>query len=566
MSSAMYAGVSGLKAQQTRLDVIGNNIANVNTPGYKSQRATFGDIFSRMMRSATGPSASSGRGGTNAMQVGYGVNVNSIDTDMTTGTTQSTGNNRDASIGGDGLFIVKDGNTNEYKFTRAGNFSVDTEGNLTVNGRKVCGWQQYTKDADGKIIYNTQTAIQPINVFDDGVNGNKRVIPPKASTIGRLSGNLDPAQKARGTSLNNIGTVPSTPDSVTTMTVYDEQGNSYDMQVKMSKCYTDASTGGTAKGSVVLANGGYTVVAGANDQFNLSVDGGAGYEITLPPGNYDSPSAFVSAVNTAINSVPNLTGKVTAQLTSDGKLSFVSASTGNNSGVVVTDGTHTGAMAAYVGTATASAGVTHSGNTSWFWQAVPSSKDMTVSSLSSGYLEFDSTGKLITTDPANFNTAPNLTLSTKGAGTITVKMDMSQISTYKNSGETKVTAGTDGYAAGELDDFSIGSDGMIIGSYTNSQKQPLGMLALANFTNPAGLEKVGDNLYKTTTNSGNFTGGVAAGSGGTGSLQGGTLEGSNVDLAEQFSDMMVTSRAYQANSKIITTSDSMMETVINMVR
>ncbi|MBU2703567.1 flagellar hook protein FlgE [Sporomusaceae bacterium BoRhaA] len=566
MSSAMDSGVSGLKAQQTKLNIIGNNIANISTPGYKSQRATFSDIFSQTIRAATGPSASSGRGGTNPMQIGLGVNVSSINTDMSTGSTQSTGNNRDASIGGDGFFIVKDGNGSEYKFTRAGNFGVDKEGNLTVNGMKVCGWQQYTTDANGKITYNTQTAVQPINVFADGVNGNKKIIPPKASTIGVLSGNLDPTKTARGTSMHNIGVVPSTPDSLTTMTVYDAQGNSYDVQVKMSKCCTDASTGGAATGSVVLANGGYTVTKDTGDQFKLAVDGGAATEITIPPGTYASPSAFVAAVNTAISSVPDLAGKVTAKLTSDGKLSFVSASTGGSSAIVVTDGTNTGAMAAYVGTATATVGVTHTGNTSWFWQAASSSKDMTVGAPSFGYLEFDSNGKLLTTDAANFNAMPNITLRPTGSGPITVKMDMSGISTYMNSGETKVTGGTDGYAAGDLDDFSIGSDGTIIGSYNNGQKQSLGMIALAQFTNSAGLEKVGDNLYTTTTNSGNFTGGVAAGSGGTGSLSAGTLEGSNVDLAEQFSDMMITSRAYQANSKIITTQDTMQETLINMVR
>lgn len=565
MSSSMYTGVSGLKAQQTRLDVIGNNIANVNTLGYKSQRVTFGDMFSRMLRAASAPSASSGLGGTNPMQVGYGVNVNSIDTDMSTGATQSTGNDTDASIGGDGFFIVKDGNSDEYKFTRAGNFSVDKDGNLTVNGMKVCGWEQYTKDKDGKISYNTQAALQPINLFDDGVNGNKKIMPPKASTSGTLSGNLDPTKTDHGTGLNKIGTIPSKPDSDTTLTVYDDQGNSYDIDVKMSKCYTDASTSGTATGSVVLDKNGYTVKAGTNDQLNISVDGGTAAMITIPPGTYSSPSSFVDAVNTAINNSTDLAGKVKAQLTADGKLSFVSASAGDNSGVTVTDGKDAGGLAAYMGTVSNTAGVTHSGNTSWFWQAVPSADGTTVTP-SSGYIEFDNTGKLITNDAANFNTTPTLTLNTKGAGSISIKMDMSGISTYKDSDGNKVSASTDGYAAGTLSNFSLSSDGTVMGAYTNGQKQPLGMIALAQFTNPAGLAKVGDNLYETTANSGDFTGGVAAGSNGTGALIDGTLEGSNVDLAEQFSDMMVTSRAYQANSKVITTSDSMMETAINMVR
>lgn len=690
MSTAMYSGASGIKSQQTRLDVIGNNIANISTAGYKSQRVNFNDILSQTLSNANGPSASSGRGGTNPMQIGLGVSVGSIDTDMSTGSTQSTGSTRDVSIGGDGFFIVK-GSGGEYEFTRAGNFGVDKQGNLTVNGLKVCGWQKYTTDADGKVTYDTQTTVEPINIFSDSINGNKRIIPPKASATGTVSGNLDPTKTARGTSLTNIGTVPSKPDSLTTLTVYDAEGNSYDIQVKMSKCYTDASTSGTTKGSVVLATGGYTVTAGSNDKLVLAVDGGASTEITIPAGTYATSSAFVDAVNTGINNSTELSGKVKAQLTPDGKLSFVStstgaastgvtitdgtdpsgalaaymgtvtstpgsvgisgkatgntdltaltypytvtagskdtitlavdggtpvqitippgtyanatalaaavnagitgsslnthvtagldgtgkhleftsATTGTSSKVTVTDGTNpSGALAKYVGTTSTTGGITNSGNTSWFWQAVPSSSNIAIGKLSSGYLEFDSKGKLITTD-ANFNTTPTITLTPTnqvGAAPLTLKLDMSGISTYTSSSESKVTAATDGYAAGDLNDFSIGSDGVITGSYSNGQKQPVGMIALAKFANSGGLEKVGNNLYKTTVNSGNFTGGVEAGSNGTGTLSPGTLEGSNVDLAQQFSDMMITQRAYQANSKIITTSDSMMETLINMVR
>jgi flagellar hook protein FlgE len=555
----MYSGLSGLISQQTKLNVIGNNIANINTLGYKSQRATFSDVFSQTLRSTTGPSRTSGRGGINPMQVGYGSKVSSIDTNMSTGSTQTTGNNRDALINGAGFFIIKDGNSGQYNFSRAGNFSVDTEGNLTVNGMKVCGWQQYTTDTDGKVTYNTQTAIQPINLYD-----GKTIMPPKGSTMGQLAGNLDPSKKARGSALDNISNVPGTPDGVTTMSVYDDQGNSYDIQVKFSKCYTDASTSGSATGSMVLDKNGYTVTAGTNDKLKLAVDGGAQIEITIPASKYESPTAFVNAVNTTVNSAPEMAGKVTAKLTSDGKISFISTYTGDNSGVAVNDGTSPGALAAYIGTVTTAPGATRSGNTSWFWQAVSSSSDATVGSPANGYLEFDSKGKSITTD-AKFNPMPSLTLRTR-SGTINLKMDMSQIATYKNSDDTKVNAGTDGYAAGKLSDFAIGNDGVIVGVYSNNQRQPLGMLALAKFTNSAGLEKIGDNLYKTTTNSGTFTGGVAPGSEGTGGLLGGALEGSNVDLAEQFSEMMIASRSYQANSKVITTEDSLMETAINLMR
>lgn len=569
MSTAMYSGVAGLKSQQTKLDVIGNNIANISTAGYKSQRVTFSDILSQTLAAASGPNNS--RGGINPMQVGLGVGVSAIDTDMTTGSTQSTGNSMDVSIGGDGFFIVKGGTDSEYEFTRAGNFGVDKQGNLTVNGLKVCGWQEYTTDANGNIVYDTQKTVEPINVFSDSVNGSKKVIPPKATTTETLSGNLDPTKTAKGTGLHNIGTVPATADSLTTMTVYDTQGNSYDVQVKLSKCYTDASTSGDATGNVNLSTltYPYTVSSTANN-LTLAVDGAAAAEITIPTGTYASSSALLTAINTGINNNASLNGRVKASLDSNNHIVFMSTSTGNASGVTVTDGTTTtGAMAAFVGAATTTNGVTHSGNTSWYWEAAPSTTNMTIGAPSSGYLEFDSNGKLITTDPTNYNTTPSITLkaaSSVGSGSFSVKLDMTGISTYTSTSENKVSAAGDGYAAGDLNDVSIGSDGVITGSYTNGQKQPLGMIALASFANSAGLQKVGNNLYVTTTNSGSFTGGVEAGSNGTGSLSAGTLEGSNVDLAQQFSDMMITQRSYQANSKVITTSDSMMETLINMVR
>lgn len=570
MSTAMYSGVAGLKSQQTKLDVIGNNIANISTAGYKSQRVTFSDILSQTLAAASGPNAS--RGGINPMQVGLGVGVGSIDTDMTTGSTQSTGNSMDVSIGGDGFFIVQGGTDSEYEFTRAGNFGVDKQGNLTVNGLKVCGWQGYTTDANGNTVYDTQKTVEPINIFSDSVNGSKKVIAPKATTTESLSGNLDPTKTAKGTALNNIGNIPATADSVTTMTVYDTQGNSYDVQVKLSKCYTDASTSGDATGDVDLSTltYPYTVTAGTADKLSLAVDGAAAAEITIPAGTYASSSALLTAINTGINNNASLNGRVTASLDSNNHIVFMSTSTGNASGVTVTDGTTTtGALADFVGTATTTSGTTHSGNTSWYWEAASSTADMTIGAPSSGYLEFDSNGKLITTDQTNYNTTPSITLkaaSTVGSGSFSVKLDMTGISTYKSTSENKVSAAGDGYAAGDLNDVSIGSDGIITGSYTNGQKQPLGMIALASFANSAGLQKVGNNLYITTTNSGNFTGGVEAGSNGTGSLSAGTLEGSNVDLAQQFSDMMITERSYQANSKVITTSDSMMETLINMVR
>lgn len=460
MMMSMYSGVSGLKAQQTKLNVIGNNIANVNTVGYKYQTVSFSDLLSQTLSGATGANAATNQGGTNAKQIGLGVGVSATTTVMTTGSTQATGNSSDASISGDGFFIVQGGAKGEYQFTRAGNFGVDANGNLTVNGYLVCGWQDYggAAQSDGTYSFDTQKTVEPLNLFSDSYNGNKQMIAAKATTAASLSGNLLSSASTvdDATALNDIGSGFSfdttDADAITTMTVYDAQGNSYDIQVNFKKCYVD----------------------------------------TTDP---DNPI------------------------------------------------------------------------TSWYWEATSGD---TALSNASGYVTFDSSGKIIKQpdSSADYTTAPVITVAGSDSVTpFTISLDLTGISTYTSSTSNSVSVSKiDGYEAGELQDFTIGSDGVITGVYSNGQTQPLGMIALATFANAAGLEKIGDNLYATTANSGAFTGGVPAGTKGTGSLSSGTLEMSNVDLAEQFSEMMITQRAYQANSKIISTSDEMMQTLINMVK
>ena len=566
MSTAMYSGVSGLKAQGTRLDVIGNNIANISTTGYKSQSVSFSDLLSQTLSSATAPSTATSRGGTNAQQVGLGVNVAAISTNMDTGSTETTGSDMDVSIGGDGFFIVQGGGSGTYQFTRAGNFGVDTNGNLTVNGLTVCGWEKYNPNTDGTYTYDTQTTVSPINLFSDSVNGNKKVIAPSASAAGTISGTLDPTEAAKGTSLNTIGTAPTTADSTSTMTVYDAEGNSYDVQVKLTKCYTDANHGVTQTGSVALD--GTQDITSTNNILTIAVDGGTAQTLTLTTGTDIAAATLLSDIQTQISNNSNLKGKVTASLDSANHLVFTSASTDASSSAVTLSGT---AMTNLVGTATSGAVyTTGTGNTSWYWEVAPSDSTLSVGTPSSGYIEFNSSGKLVTTD-TSYSTTPSITLtpaSSVGAASFPVELNMAGLSSYTSASSTtsSVTATADGYASGELQDVAIGSDGVITGSYSNGQKQPLAMLSLATFTNSEGLEKIGTNLYTTTVNSGKFTGGVAAGTNGTGTLSSGTLEGSNVDLAQEFSNMMITQRAYQANSKIITTSDEMMETLINLKR
>lgn len=462
MMRSMFSGVSGLRAHQTRMDVIGNNVANVNTVGFKSGRVTFGEIFSQTLKGAGAPDASTGRGGTNPMQVGLGIGVNGVDTIMTRGSLQRTDNPTDLSIEGDGFFVLKSG-TGTYNFTRAGNFGVDKLGNLVSgSGLNVQGWQVYTPNSDGTYTFDTEKPIEAINLYSDAHNGNKRVIAAKATANAILAGNLD-SSKAPMSGSTDLTTKPATPPATpqfsVPMTVYDNLGNPYKINVNFSKLYVDSTT---------------------------------------------NPASPV---------------------------------------------------------------------TSWYWNITdPSGLSSEISGTAAdGVIEFDANGKILADDASTAGAAPSVVnISCVPAGTVgtdpfTVKLDFNKVSMFAADSSVKPT-NVDGYPTGNLVTFNIGSDGIITGIYSNGQQQPLGMVALASFENPAGLQKVGDNMYIPTTNSGDFKKAVKAGAEGVGTLNPGTLEMSNVDLSKEFTDMIVTQRGFQANSRIITTSDEMLQELVNLKR
>ncbi len=470
MMSSMYSAISALKANQMAMDVIGNNVANVNTVGFKSSTVTFSDVLSQTLSPATAADMSNGTGGTNPMQVGLGVKVSSINTLMTAGSLQLTGNPTDFAINGEGFFVVSDGNQGSYMFTRAGNFGIDEYGNLvTADGMMVCGYMDYGGSAqpDGSYLFDTEQSVEPINIFSDQYNNDKQIIAPEATKNVDFTGNLDASEEARGIGISDIGTVPESgeQDFSAPITVYDELGNEYEINVNFTKCFVDES-------------------------------------------DPDNPI------------------------------------------------------------------------TSWYWD-VPSPNGTT---STSGYIKFDDTGQIITgesdfemvddteqiiTEESGFETVSELSIipnaSDTGAGSFNVILDFNDLSMFSYNSSAKAFI-VDGYPSGELIDFNIGADGIIQGIYSNGQQQPLGMIGLAEFDNPAGLESVGNNLYISTANSGNFTTAYTPGTGGTGSLSVGYLEMSNVDLAREFNNMIITQKGFQANSRVITTVDEMLDELINLKR
>ncbi|EGD46024.1 fagellar hook-basal body protein [Ruminiclostridium papyrosolvens DSM 2782] len=443
MMRSMFSGVSGLKAHQAKMDVIGNNVANVNTLGFKAGRVTFQEIFNQTLRGAGAPDAATARGGTNPMQIGLGIAVGSIDNQMTGGSPQRTDNPTDLSISGNGFFIVKGSAADTFKFTRAGNFGLDKLGNLVSgDGMNVYGWTKYEQQGDGTVKFDTEAPIGPINLYSDATNGNKKIIAAKATTYAEFSGNLNSAQKA-------VATPPATPPAsdeqfIMPYTVFDSLGNAHEMTLTFTKA---APTG-------------------------------------TPP------------------------------------------------------------------------------TTTWTYTLAAKAGDGTVPIPTTGTLKFDGEGKL-TSDTVN---SIKVTMTpTAGANPFDVTLDFKKLTQFSGDSSVK-PSNINGYTTGNLVTFNIGSDGMITGVYSNGQQQPLGLIALAGFDNPAGLQKVGGNLFMPTTNSGDFNKGVPAGSQGVGTLSPGTLEMSNVDLSREFTDMIVTQRGFQANSRIITTSDEMLQELVNLKR
>jgi len=433
MMRSMFSGVSGLRAHQTRMDVIGNNVANVNTVAFKSGRVTFHEIFSQTLQGASAPDPTTGRGGRNPMQIGLGLGVGAVDTITTGGSLERTDNATDLSIEGDGFFICKGGITDTFRFTRAGNFGIDRLGNLvTGSGLNVYGWQALKSDGSGE--FDTEKPIEPINLYSDSYR-NKRIISAKATSRVELSGNLNAAKPTASD--------PPTDDDmfIVPLTIYDKLGNNYKINVRFYKQSVD----------------------GTND------------------------------------------------------------------------------------------------TTTWVWEVVP---DGPITSSATGTITFNAEG--IATNASNPVVVTFDPDDTVGTNSFDVSFDFSKITMFAADNSVKPTS-VDGYPSGSLVTFSLGADGVITGIYDNGQQQPLALIAISGFENPAGLLKVGDNMYMPTTNSGDFKA-VKPGTNGTGTLNPGTLEMSNVDLSKEFTDMIITQRGFQANSRIITTSDEMLQELVNLKR
>lgn len=449
MQRSLFSAVSGLRNHQTRMDVIGNNIANVNTTAFKSGRATFKESFSQILNGASRPT--SGQGGTNPEAVGLGMELASVDTIYTQGNLENTGVTTDMAVQGNSMFVVAQGSQTYY--TRAGNFQPDANGHLVspTNGFILQG-----RMATNGVLSDTLTDIQ----LPAG-----QTTPAKATSVVTAAGNFDSSAPVITAANPNSPTAaeladPANAHSVTRMTlptgVYDSLGLTHDMTVvawKVSPTQWDFKV----------------------DPSNLNYDSTKPY--TFGPGAQSSPAAATTpwqftfkadgTIDTAASNIP--------------KVTFTPVGNGNALSVTIDPGKGATGLTSYV------------------------------------------------------------------AGTSAVLRDQ------------------DGYAPGVLEHITIGRDGTIVGSFSNGTNQTLAQVALADFNNPEGLERAGDGMYTISANSGSPVIGYS-GRETSSTIASGALEMSNVDLAQEFTNMIITERGFQANGKMITTSDEMLQDLVNLRR
>ena len=594
MMRSMYSGVAGLKTHQTKMDVIGNNIANVNTVAYKAQSVTFSELMYQTTQSASGPNATTGTGGVNARQIGLGVKSGAINTNISSqGASQTTNNPFDIMITGDAFFVVSNGQENF--FTRDGSFYVDGAGNLamTSNGYNVMGW-----GVDPETMDIRKDTVQPLRIMSP----ENLTYPPEATSKGYLSGIID----------KNDTDVTSSAGKNVNLQIYDDLGYSYTVRLNLKS--TDNEGEYALQLNSILDQNNEPIQLKDGQTFQSLLGDGTSQSfdrqgsIKLKDGYKLSTTNTKEIQDAASNPVASLDA-ATLGLTIDGtnkKITFDAADASTDAGKKVLAERQKLADAYGVNSLEELNNMLISGKTN-ATPAVEYSYSVlymlvggdTTAATQTGidsptkeikYNKEQIQGCKISYDPttgvfSGVNGQSNVQdfvlkltgITVNATGTESkfdnITVDLSTTTMYNNSGSSTIAAtsgdkdglGT-GRKLGEMSGVSIQQNGMIYASYDNGQTKLLGQIAVAEFANASGLEKEGDNLYSATLNSGEFDGiGVDITSGG-GYMNTGVLEMSNVDLSAEFTEMITTQRGFQANSRIITVSDTLLEELVNLKR
>ncbi len=550
--NSLFAGVSGLRSTQSMMDVIGNNIANVNTIGFKGSRVTFSDTFNQFVKAGTNPTETTG--GTNSFQIGLGMKVNSIDRNWNQGTFESTGITTDMALQGPGLFVLKSNGENYY--SRAGAFIFDADGKLVSpeNGAVV----------QGKVA-NDEGILPPGNNLEDIVIDKNLKLPAVATSLikwgGNLQSNSDLTRTENVVQSGNINSsLPGPFDTETT--IYNDYGDPFTFKMTFTK----------------TAN---------PDEYNLSWDVSDADGNSIGSGSLGSPLQFVD------DGTGNMVMDAASQALFDGANNRVNIPTSNidfvfdstavseNSATstlsISADGNRDPNIVSGSVTVYDSLGNSHQvtmkytkiGDNQWTWTAsVPGTSTYNGQPVStSGTLTFNPDGTL---DPANISPSnPQLTFTPiGGADPLVIDLDFGS----GFSGMTQTSASSvvsalsqDGSASAVLSNLNIDQYGNIVGIFSNGNSRTLAQVMVATFANLNGLISVGDNLFSAYANSGDPRISSLGEESGT-TVQSGALEQSNVDLSEEFTKMIVSQRGFQANARVITTADNLLQEITNLIR
>lgn len=579
LTSALFAGLSGLNAHSAKLDVISNNVANVNTTAFKSSRMLFESLFSQSLGFGTSPSEI--RGGVNPKQIGNGVGIAGIQRDFSAAGFTGTGDLRDMAIDGNGFFLVQRAGVNFY--TRAGTFRQDSDDNLaTATGEKLLG---YAVDDQFNILTGE---LVPINI-----PVGKQTIAEATRNIA-LVGNLnkDGDLPTQGSIIDIMGTETaglsdtsgSFIDATTLMVDIEDPSlpGSGTAIFAAGQSIAFRGTNGATRGGTDLPDGTFAITASTTVQDYMDfLDETIGIQATgsaNPDGN--TPGVTVDSTTGIISIVGNV-GEVNDLVIAPGDLELLDSAGGSLGAPFVTSKSAAAdgesirtTMVGYDSLGTevsvnATMVLDSTPDTGPIWRYFIDSEDDAGAdfALGTGTIQFDNSGQ---PDPDNSEITLTIDRSDTGADpllswTVQLLSDKGNTTSLAASPSSMIGLTIDGLPPGTLQSFAAGEDGVIFGRFSNGAVKTMGQVVLANFTNPAGLIDEGGNLFTTGPNSGPAS--IAPpGLLGLGSLVSGALELSNVDLGEEFTNMILTSTGYSASSRVIRTADELMQQLLVLGR
>jgi flagellar hook protein FlgE len=555
LTSALYTGLSGLNSSQFSLDVIGDNIANLNTVAFKGSRSLFQSQYSRTIAAGTKPSDS--QGGTNPMQVGLGSTVGAIQRSFTAGAVETTGVPSDLSIEGDGFFVLRTPE-NERVYSRDGSFTLSADARLI--------------SADGFFVQGY------------GINSDFELIPGALGDISIPLGTLTTAKAT--TEVDMDGTLDSTGTVATQGTILQSQilHDGGGIPIVGTTALTVVRNPG---GAPLLANGDTIAVNGVqrggrdvpSESFVVGTTGTTVNDllawlddvigIDTTAGVAGSPGVAVSGGRLEISGNAGTENAITIQpgtLTSDGAttvpFTFTETQAANGESAHTTFVVYDSLGTPLAVDVTMVLEDRTTASSTWrFYATAAEDSDITFD-VGTGTLTFDADGQFVSSPQSG------ITIDRVGSGAtnpLPITLDMERLSGLNVSQSSLVMSFQDGFATGTLIDYNIGQDGIITGTFTNGLNQTVGQIALGTFSNPAGLLARSNNVYFIGPNSGEarITAPLELGAG---QITAGALELSNVDLSREFINLITSSTAFSAASRVVSTSDQLLQELMLVAR